>query len=170
MNQQTVTFVTIGKLAGQTVNLGSEGQFRFVDGEMQVSADIADRVARALRFRCAFPKGDARPFHELACTKLGINPDTLKPLGGELPGTSTVSAVPATPSVAPDAQTTTEVMKAQIKQALESLDHNDDAQWTQKGTPSLIWLKENFLSEQASELATRDFVDSFGIMRQQEID
>lgn len=139
MTAQQVTFVTVGKLKGKTINLGPNGKYRFVDGEMKVDEEVSGLVARSLRFYSAFPKGDAEPFHIAACEKLGIDPDTGKPVAEMAAEQKAAPKPEPVPDPEPELEVETELPDKlqRLREVLECLDKNDESLWTAGGKPTL---------------------------------
>lgn len=161
----TTTFVLIGKLKGKTMDVGPVGnQRRFINGECEVPVEESGLVATALRFYCAFPKGNAETYHKLTCEKLGIDPDTLEPLSGVPPKIQSTGTVEAPPD--PVEKPTREEIDAAVEDALLKLDNDNDDHWTKKdGFASLGALREH-LPEAMHTMISREIVDRFGIRRQ----
>lgn len=181
-----ITFVTVGQLTGKTINLGPDGKYRFVNGEMRVPDDQASLVATALRFYCAFPKGDARPYHEAACAKLGVDPDTMQPLTKKRPPKRKTPRVVKEPEVirpyvAPEpeivdsmreieqesevvAQPSTQEIRQVVAEVLRDLDPYDDEHWTKAGDPSVAWVR-NQLDPDVAALTDRAMLDEFDVVR-----
>lgn len=160
---QMVTFVTIGKLKGKTVNIGPKGKFRFVNGEMQVPDEDSALIATALRWYCAFPKGDAERYHLAACEKLGIDPETLAPLGAELAPAPEVKEEKPTKEEEDDGLSETQ-MNA-VFEVLMSLEFDDEMAWTSAGKPSLPYVRSK-LDDSFSSKVNREILNSIGIKRE----
>lgn len=155
MSNQMITFATFGKLKGKTVNLGPDGKYRFVNGEMRVPEADASKVAVALRWLSAGPKSDIGELHKLSCQRLGIDPDTLEPLRSKSNKVSQKK----------EPEYSEEDAKERILEVVFGMDVTDDEQWTQAGIPSIGWVKDQVPSD-AEEFVTRDFLNSLEVTRE----
>lgn len=141
---EQVTFVTVGKLKGQTIAIGPDKKYQFVDGEMKVDREIAGLVARSLQFYSAFPKGDADIFHKAACESLNIDPETLQPIDPNKP----IDAVePAKVETKPDEPKDVPELPERLQKlrdCIQQLDEDDKNSWTSSGKPALPAVKALF--------------------------
>ena len=145
---QKVTFVTIGQLKGKTIAIGPDQKYQFVKGEMKVDEEDAGLVARALRFYNAFPKGDSEPYHLAACAKLGLDPETGRPIS------ASAKVAPKQAEPEPEPEPEPEVSEEMIPEipermknimdAIRTLDEDDESNWTSSGKPSLPAVKQVF--------------------------
>lgn len=156
---QAVTFVLVGRRKGATINVGPSNRYRFVNGELVAPSADAGLLAVALAHYAAYPKGDADEHHVQACAKLGIDPETLKPLDAE----SVVNETPVPENPVAEMVSADNALRNEVAKALSHVDHGHDGCWTRDGTVSVYWVNSQLPGDME---ASRKLIDEFNVIRE----